>query len=166
MWAHTGHRCQVRQWNEEEEKQNANQIVISIECTHSIVTPGGNGFFSFHLYFTEWRHHCYNNLVKATLKCILLLHGTPTASDTSTIIILFIKWFHISHAALFHYYMYEPWKCDLLSAKYTTDTLYLTSHSVFLFLSFVDETLLRIHWQLLDKLIQLLFSLLSRSFPF
>lgn len=116
-------------------KRNKTQIKslfrLNIPIPSSL--PTENGFFSFHLYFTEWQHHCYNNLVKATLKCILLLHATPTASDTSTIIILFIKCFHISHAALFHYYMYEPWKCDLLSAKYTTDTLCSTSHSVTFF---------------------------------
>lgn len=105
MWAQRA--LDVKAYNgmkKKREKKNTNQIVISIEWNaHSNLTPGGMDF-SHSIHSSEWRHHCgYNNLVKATLKWILLLHATPTASDTS-IIILFIKWFHISHA-LFHYSM-------------------------------------------------------------
>lgn len=120
MWAQRTWMSQQTMWwqRKRETKQVISLFRLNVPIPFSLPPPGGMNFSHF-IYIPEWKHYCYNNFVKATLKCILLLHATPTASDTSTII-LFIKWFRISHA-LFQYI--EPWKCDLLSANYTTDTL-------------------------------------------
>lgn len=87
MWAQRALDVKAHNGMKKKRKKNTNRIVISIEWnTHSNLTPEGMDF-SHSIYISEWRHHRYNNLVKATLKWILLLHATPTASDTPTIIL-------------------------------------------------------------------------------